>query len=93
MGLLLLGVLLLSVCTLTAAVDFQLGSKPSGQAVFVKQSNAEETGAKIIKRSLPAWLTASSNHKIKRRSTEQGDSCKAIQGFDTKLTDNTHHVS
>ncbi|TMS16696.1 Sortilin [Larimichthys crocea] len=90
MGLLLPSILLLSVFTLTAGLDFQQGSKP-GQSVFVKHSYIEEKAAKIVKRSLPSWLAASSaQHRIKRRSTEQGDSCKTLQGYDTKLADNTH---
>lgn len=93
MGLLLHCALLLSFSTFTAGLDFQPGSKPFGQSVFVKRSNTEEKAAKIVKRSLPAWLASSPHHKIKRRSTEQGDSCKALQGFDTKLADNTHRVS
>lgn len=93
MGLLLPSILLLSVFTLTAGLDFQQGSKP-GQSVFVKHSYIEEKAAKIVKRSLPSWLAASSaQHRIKRRSTEQGDSCKTLQGYDTKLADNTHSVS
>ncbi|GLD45970.1 sortilin-like protein [Lates japonicus] len=93
MGLLLRCALLLSFSTFTAGLDFQPGSKPFGQSVFVKRSNTEEKAAKIVKRSLPAWLASSPHHKIKRRSTEQGDSCKALQGFDTKLADNTHRYT
>ncbi|TKS77504.1 Sortilin Precursor [Collichthys lucidus] len=90
MGLLLPGILLLSVSTLTAGLDFQQGSKP-GQSVFVKRSYINEKAARIVKRSLPSWLSASSaQHRIRRRSTEQGDSCKTLQGYDTKLADNTH---
>uniref|UniRef100_A0AAX7U896 VPS10 domain-containing protein n=1 Tax=Astatotilapia calliptera TaxID=8154 RepID=A0AAX7U896_ASTCA len=90
MGLLLRGILLLSACTFTAGVDFQLGSKPLGQSGFVRRSNTEGKAAKIVKRSLPAWLAPSPNHKIKRRSTEEDDSCKALQGYVTKLDANTH---
>uniref|UniRef100_A0A3Q0R2E5 Sortilin 1b n=1 Tax=Amphilophus citrinellus TaxID=61819 RepID=A0A3Q0R2E5_AMPCI len=92
MGLLLRGILLLSACTLTAGVDFQLGSNPFGQSVFVKRSNIEEKAAKIVKRSLPAWLAPSANLKLKRRSTEEDDSCKALQGYTTKLAANTHDL-
>lgn len=90
MGLLLRGILLLSACTFTAGVDFQLGFKPFGQSGFVRRSNTEGKAAKIVKRSLPAWLAPSPNHKIKRRSTEEDDSCKALQGYVTKLDANTH---
>lgn len=93
MGLLLRGILLLSACTFTAGVDFQLGFKPFGQSGFVRRSNTEGKAAKIVKRSLPAWLAPSPNHKIKRRSTEEDDSCKALQGYVTKLDANTHDVS
>lgn len=93
MGLFRHCVLLLFVSTYTVAFDFHRESKRSGQSVFVKRLNIEEKAAKIVKRSLPAWLAASPNHKIKRRSTEQGDSCKAVEGHDTKLADNTHSVS
>lgn len=94
-GLLLHCALLLFVSTFTAGVDFQSGYKPSGQSVFVKRSDTGAgKAAKIIRRSLPAWLAPSSQHKIKRRSTEQGDSsCQALQEYGTKLADNTHRVS
>ncbi|XP_070823594.1 sortilin 1b [Chaetodon trifascialis] len=93
MGLLLHCILLLSVSTFTAGVDFQQGSQPFGQSVFVRRSLTEEKAAKIAKRSLPAWLSGSPNHKIKRRSTQQGDSCEALQGYGTKLADNTHRYT
>lgn len=90
MGLLLPCVLLLSVFTFAASLDFQQESKPLGQSDFVRRSYIEEKAAKIAKRSLPAWLAASPNHKIKRRSTEQDNSCGALQGYDAKLAENTH---
>lgn len=90
MGLWLRCILLLSVSTFTAGLDFQQGSKSFGQSLFSKRSNIEAKAASIVKRSLPAWLAPSPNHKIKRRSTEQADSCKALQGSDTKLAGNTH---
>ncbi|XP_054464540.1 sortilin 1b [Anoplopoma fimbria] len=89
MGLLLRSILLLSLTTFAACIDFQQGSKPFAQS-FLRRSNIEEKAANIIKRSLPAWLSASPKHEIKRRSAEQGDTCKALQGYDTKLADNTH---
>ncbi|XP_042347441.1 sortilin 1b [Plectropomus leopardus] len=93
MGLWLRCILLLWLFTFTAGLDFQQRSKPLGQSLFSKQSNIEAKAANIVKRSLPAWLSASLNHKRRRRSTEQGDSCKAVQGSDTKLTGNTHRYS
>lgn len=85
--------LLLSVPTFTAGEDFLQGAEALGQSRFVKRSFIEEKAAKIAKRSLPAWLAASSKHRIKRRSVEQGDTCHALQGFETKLAGNTHNVS
>uniref|UniRef100_A0A671TIS8 Sortilin 1b n=1 Tax=Sparus aurata TaxID=8175 RepID=A0A671TIS8_SPAAU len=93
MGLLLPCILLLCVSTFSAGLDFQLGSKASGQSVFVRQSYVKEKAAKIAKRSLPAWLSPSASHRIQRRSVPEGDSCKALQGYDTKLADNTHRYT
>uniref|UniRef100_A0A3P8U071 Sortilin n=1 Tax=Amphiprion percula TaxID=161767 RepID=A0A3P8U071_AMPPE len=94
MGLLLRGILLLAACTFTTGSDFLPGSKPSGQSVFVRRSGGSEgRAASIVKRSLPAWLAPSANHRIKRRSAEQGDSCQSLQGSDTKLADNTHRYT
>ncbi|KAJ4934113.1 hypothetical protein JOQ06_006918 [Pogonophryne albipinna] len=90
MGLLLRRALLLSVFTFTAGLDSRLESNPFGQSLFARHSNIKAQAANIVKRALPAWLAASPIHKIKRRSTEQGDSCKAIKGADTKLAENTH---
>ena len=83
------GALLLSVCTFAASLDFQLGSKPVGQSVFVRHSSTEERAAKTAKRS----LSPSARHSVKRRSTEQDESCKGLRGYETKLADNTHQVS
>lgn len=80
-------ILLLNVAV---GLDFQQGAKTHGQSVFLRKRNFE-TGTNIEKRSLPEWL-APSKHEIHRRSAE-GDTCKAIQGYDTKLADNTHSVS
>lgn len=94
MGLLLRGILLVSLCTsLAAGVDFQQGSGGFGLSVFERRSNTGEKAAKIVKRSLPGWLAASPHHKIRRRSTDQGDPCKALHEYGTKLADNTHRVS
>ncbi|KAM8753841.1 sortilin 1b [Acanthopagrus schlegelii] len=93
MGLLLPCILLLCVSTFSAGLDFQQGSKASGQSVFVRQSYVKEKAAKIVKRSLPAWLSPSAGHRIQRRSVPEGDSCKALQGYETKLADNTHRYT
>lgn len=84
-------VLLLS--TFAAGLDFQQGSQTRGQPVFSRRSHIGDTAARIAKRSLPAWLSPSASHQIKRRSVETGASCKAHQGFETKLGENTHRVS
>uniref|UniRef100_A0A8C5HUG5 Sortilin-like n=1 Tax=Gouania willdenowi TaxID=441366 RepID=A0A8C5HUG5_GOUWI len=92
MALVLRGVLLLALCSLTAhGSDFQLGSKYSGQpAGFDRRPNAGARAASVARRSLPAWLAASPQHRITRRSTEQGDSCNSMQGYEAKLEGNTH---
>ena len=82
-------VLLLSAALLAAGSDFLPGSETS----FARRPLAEEGAVRVAKRSLPAWLAAAPLHKIRRRSTEQGDSCKALQGYEAKLADNTHRVS
>lgn len=93
MRLLLRCILLLSVSTFTAGLDFQQGPSTSGQSLFSRHSYVAEKAAKIAKRSLPAWLSAPANHRIRRRSIEQGGSCRALDGSDTKLEGNTHQVS
>ncbi|KAM4737918.1 sortilin 1b isoform 1-T1 [Anableps anableps] len=91
MGLLLQGLLLFAVCALPAGgLDFQPGSKALGQSVFVRRSDVVKRATHIVKRSLPSWLAESHHHRISRRSVEQSDSCKQHQGFQSKLTDNTH---
>ncbi|XP_056278378.1 sortilin 1b [Pseudoliparis swirei] len=92
MGLLLHSLLLLSLSTFTAGVDFQLESKPFAQS-FLRHLNIEERAVSIIRRALPAWLSASPNHKRTRRNAELGENCKALQGYDTKLADNTHRYN
>lgn len=86
-------ILLVSVSTLSAAVDFQQVSQPAAHSVFMKHPYSAEKAARIVKRSLPAWLSPAETHRISRRSTEQSESCKALQGADTKLAGNTHRVS
>ncbi|XP_076022393.1 sortilin-like [Genypterus blacodes] len=95
MGLLLHCVVLLSASTLTAGFDFEQRSESHSRTIFVRNVKSEEKAAKIVKRSLPAWLSGASTHthKIHRRSAELGDSCKALQGYEAKLAANTHrHV-
>ncbi|MEQ2237037.1 hypothetical protein ILYODFUR_018969 [Ilyodon furcidens] len=94
MGRPLQGLLLFAVCALhVGGLDFQPGSQALTQSVSMTRSGVKERAAQIVKRSLPSWLTASHNHRIRRRSAEQSDSCKQHQGFQSKLTENTHTVS
>lgn len=81
--------LLLLLSTFAAALDFQPRSRSLGQLVFSRRSYIGEVAAKV-KRSLPAWLSSAKRHRIQRRSAEAGASCGALQGFETKLTENTH---
>lgn len=87
----LLPLLLLLLSTFAAALDFQPRSRSLGQLVFSRRSYIGEVAAKV-KRSLPAWLSSARRHRIQRRSAEAGASCGALQGFETKLTENTHRV-
>lgn len=84
--------LLLLLSTFAAAVDFQPRSKSLGQLVFSRRSYTDESVSAKVKRSLPAWLSSANRHRIQRRSAEAGASCRALQGFETKLTLNTHRV-
>ncbi|XP_035015693.1 sortilin 1b [Hippoglossus stenolepis] len=86
-------VLLLSASLLAAGSDFLPGSEASVRPLFARRLIAEEGAARVAKRSLPAWLAAPPLHKIRRRSTEPGDSCKALQGYDAKLAANTHRYT
>lgn len=84
--------LLLLLSTFAAALDFQPGSGSLGQLVFSRRSRISEEVAAKVKRSLPAWLSSESRHRIQRRSAEAGASCRALQGFESKLMQNTHRV-
>lgn len=86
-------ILLFAFPTWSAGVDFQHVSQPAALSVFMKHPYSAEKAASIVKRSLPAWLSPAEPHRITRRSTEQGESCTALLGADTKLADNTHRVS
>ncbi|XP_061843645.1 sortilin 1b [Nerophis lumbriciformis] len=87
MGLSLPAFLLLCCLTLTTGSDFLSGSEPSGRAAFVRGSNR---ASKITKRSLPAWLPFPQKHNIRKRSAPSDASCDALQGYETKLDNNTH---
>ncbi|XP_037540424.1 sortilin 1b [Nematolebias whitei] len=87
--------LLVSLCTFSAGLDFQPGSEPLGRSVFVRRSSTGGRAAKIAKRSVSTALMgdASPNHRIKRGSVEQEESCKQHEGFKSKLDANTHSYS
>nr|XP_019944759.1 PREDICTED: sortilin-like [Paralichthys olivaceus] len=88
MGLQLLRcVLLLSASLLAAGSDFLPRAETYGRARFARSP------ARLAERPPPVGLGAPPYHKIKRRSTEQGDSCKALQGYETKLAENTHRYT
>ncbi|CAB1335885.1 unnamed protein product, partial [Coregonus sp. 'balchen'] len=76
---------------LTSAYDFKEGLYNNGQYEFVKDPSLN-----IEKRSpdldLEQFDSESSDHIRTRRSADQGD-CKSLQGFDTKLTNNTQTYS
>lgn len=85
-------VLSLLLSTFAASLDFQPGSRSLGQLVFSRRSHIAKRVAAKVKRSLPEWLSSASQHRVQRRSAEAGASCGALQGFETKLTQNTHQV-
>lgn len=87
MGILVHGVILL-LLNLTFGFDVQQRAAYNGQTVF-RRSRALEKSSNIEKRSVANWLS-SSKHTIRRRSADQGGTCKALQGYDSKLSENTH---
>uniref|UniRef100_A0A8C8HS82 VPS10 domain-containing protein n=1 Tax=Oncorhynchus tshawytscha TaxID=74940 RepID=A0A8C8HS82_ONCTS len=90
MGILTHCVLLFLFQHLTSAYDFKEGLD-NGQYAFVKDPslNIEKRSADV---ELFQFDSESSEHIRSRRSADQGD-CKSLQGFDTKLTNNTHTYS
>jgi hypothetical protein len=89
MGVLAHCVILFIFQHLTSSYDFKEGLYNSGQYEFVKDPSLN-----IEKRSpdLDPFDSESSDHIRSRRSADQGD-CNRLQGFDTKLTNNTQTVS
>ncbi|XP_036844826.1 sortilin [Oncorhynchus mykiss] len=90
MGILTRCVLLFLFQHLTSAYDFK-EELDNGQYAFVKDPslNIEKRSADV---ELFQFDSESSEHIRSRRSADQGD-CKSLQGFDTKLTNNTHTYS
>uniref|UniRef100_A0A4W5JK62 Sortilin n=1 Tax=Hucho hucho TaxID=62062 RepID=A0A4W5JK62_9TELE len=86
MGILTHCVLLFLFLHLTSAYDFKEGLYNNRPYDFVKDPSLN-----IKKRyvDLDQFDSESSDHIRSRRSADQGD-CKSLQGFDTKLTNNTH---
>lgn len=91
MGILTHCVLLFIFQHLTSAYDFKEGLDNNGRYEFVKDPslNIEKRSAYV---ELDQFDSESPDHIRSRRSADQGD-CKSLQGFDTKLTNNTHTVS
>ncbi|XP_067095330.1 sortilin 1b [Osmerus mordax] len=87
MGILVHCVLLL-LFNVSFGLDISRRTAYNGQTVFTKSPSLDK-GSYIEKRSVPAWL-APAKHMRSRRSTDQGSTCKALQGYDTKLSENTH---
>uniref|UniRef100_A0A8K9XIK4 Sortilin 1b n=1 Tax=Oncorhynchus mykiss TaxID=8022 RepID=A0A8K9XIK4_ONCMY len=89
MGVLAHCVILFIFQHLTSSYDFKEGQYNSGQYEFVKDPSLN-----IEKRSpdLDPFDSESSDHIRSRRSADQGD-CDRLQGFDTKLTNNTQTYS
>jgi hypothetical protein len=83
-------VLLFLLQHLTSAYAFKEGLD-NGQYAFVKDPslNIEKRSADV---ELFQFDSESPEHSRSRRSADQED-CKSLQGFDTKLTNNTHTVS
>ncbi|CAL8259157.1 unnamed protein product [Gadus morhua 'NCC'] len=75
--------------TFAVALDVHLERRNLRHHVFVRNSDMDK-GFRISKRSLPAWLAPTKQHTINRRSADQGDTCEALQGYETKLAANTH---
>ena len=78
--------------TFAVALDVRQERRNLRQPVFWRNSDTDK-GLRISKRSLPGWLAPTIQHTINRRSADQGDTCEALQGYETKLAANTHSVS
>ncbi|KAJ3586983.1 hypothetical protein NHX12_013374 [Muraenolepis orangiensis] len=84
MGLSVYCVLFLFVTFAVALDDYREQSRDAEQSVFVRKS-----GFRRVLRSLPE--RPAQQLKINRRDLgDLGDTCKALQGHDTELDDNTH---
>lgn len=75
---------LLSLVTLTFGLHQR--TVHSGISVFKKN---HRTGLDVEKRSVARFFPPSQGAR-RKRSVEQGDTCKALQGYESKLTANTH---
>lgn len=76
--------LLVFVLPVVFSVDFQEVSKESRSlSFFAKPSQLGQH--RIARRSI--W------HRLRRDTDTREDTCNALQGYETKLADNTHSVS
>lgn len=90
MGLVLWCFVALCLCTCTVGSDFLQDPRPARRLSFERSSNIAGKAVEVVKRSIPEWLApASPEHTIQRRSTDQSDSCGALQGYGAKLDANT----
>ncbi|KAJ8017219.1 hypothetical protein DPEC_G00015530 [Dallia pectoralis] len=85
MGVLAQCVLLFLFQHFSTGFDFYEGGFNNGQYTFLKA----DPSLNIEKRSSDPDVQADSAHIRSRRSTDQDD-CMSLQGFDTKLDNNTH---
>lgn len=78
--------LLVFLLPVVFCVDFREGSRQSSRSLSFFAKSSQLGQHHIARRSL--------GHKVNKRSTDQGgDTCNALQGYQSKLADNTHSVS
>ncbi|XP_064156045.1 sortilin-like [Anguilla rostrata] len=83
---------LLVLLHLAPALGFQERASVADNAhsTFVKNLKMG-TVHSVSRRLAEVWPFSSSTHKVTKRSADQGgDSCKALQGYDDRLINNTH---
>ncbi|XP_012679722.1 sortilin 1b isoform X1 [Clupea harengus] len=78
--------LLVFLLPVVFCVDFREGSRQSSRSLSFFAKSSQLGQHHIARRSL--------GHKVNKRSTDQGgDTCNALQGYQSKLADNTHSYS
>ncbi|XP_036386861.1 sortilin isoform X2 [Megalops cyprinoides] len=80
------------VFPLVLASDFQERASLTGNAQQIFVKNPKLSSVRNIKERSPEKLHVSEgHHKVNRRSADPGgDACKALHGYDSRLTNNTH---